>query len=91
MYRSPEYNLTKKAVLESLSHGGWHTAKEIRSLLLSKLGISKDVVALRMALMRYYHQGLLKRKKKMRREFMYAISPRGIERLNWLINNTPNG
>jgi DNA-binding transcriptional regulator PaaX len=46
-----------------------------------------DIHALRMALMRYYKQGLLKR-ERAGGMFTYALTERGIQRLRWLEQQT---
>ncbi len=46
-----------------------------------------EIHAIRMALMRYYKLGLLKRARKGG-AFTYSLSERGIARLDWLENQT---
>jgi DNA-binding transcriptional regulator PaaX len=46
-----------------------------------------DIHALRMALMRYYKQGLLKR-ERAGGMFTYTLTERGIQRLRWLEEQT---
>jgi DNA-binding transcriptional regulator PaaX len=62
-------------------------------MLIKKLAESKeitlDIHALRMALMRYYKQGLLKRERSGG-TFTYTISERGIQRLRWLEGQANN-
>jgi len=62
-------------------------------VLIKKLAESKeitlDIHALRMALMRYYKQGLLKRERSGG-TFTYAMSERGIQRLRWLEEQVKN-
>ena len=62
-------------------------------VLIKKLAESKaitlDIHALRMALMRYYKQGLLKRERSGG-TFTYTISDRGIQRLRWLEDQAKN-
>jgi DNA-binding transcriptional regulator PaaX len=50
---------------------------------LASRGISLDIHAVRMALVRYYRHGLLRRERKGG-TFSYALSERGIARLGWL-------
>jgi DNA-binding transcriptional regulator PaaX len=78
-----DYNELKAPVLELLvKHGPMDSGSVVRKLAESKR-IAIDVHALRMALMRYYRQGLLKRERSGG-AFKYAISERGIQRLRWL-------
>jgi len=62
-------------------------------MLIKKLAESKeitlDIHALRMALMRYYKQGLLNRERSGG-TFTYTISERGIQRLRWLEGQANN-
>ena len=51
--------------------------------------ITLDIHALRMALMRYYKQGLLRRERSGG-TFTYTISERGIQRLRWLEEQVKN-
>ncbi len=48
-----------------------------------------DIHALRMALMRYYKQGLLKRKRSGG-TYTYSISEKGMNRLTWLEQHRTN-
>ena len=58
-----DYNELKLPVLQLLSiHGAMNSGMLIKKLAESK-GIILDIHALRMALMRYYKQGLLKRER----------------------------
>ena len=51
--------------------------------------LTMDPKALQMALLRYYRQGLLNRKKEGKL-YYYKISERGKKRLNWLRINSKN-
>jgi DNA-binding transcriptional regulator PaaX len=61
--------------------------------ILKKLAETKaiviDIHAVRMALMRYYKQGLLKR-ERFGGTFTYSISERGMKRLSWLEQHPTN-
>jgi DNA-binding transcriptional regulator PaaX len=57
--------------------------------LAESKAITLDIHALRMALMRYYKQGLLKRERSGG-TFTYTISERGIQRLRWLEEQVKN-
>ena len=50
---------------------------------LTSAGVMIDIHALRMALMRYYKLGLLKRERAGGR-FTYSLTQRGLDRLRWL-------
>jgi DNA-binding transcriptional regulator PaaX len=84
-----DYNELKLPVLQLLSiDGPTNSGKLIKRLAASK-GFSLDIHALRMALMRYYKQGLLKRERSGG-TFTYTISERGIQRLRWLEEQVKN-
>ena len=79
-----DYNRRKASILKQLLSGGWYTANQIYNL--SKDETKTSIFSIRMALLRYYRQGLLNRRKTgHHREYEYRISKRGIERLQWLI------
>jgi len=78
-----DYNELKVPVLQLLvTHGPMDGSSVVKKLAESR-GIIIDTHALRMALMRYYKQGLLKRERSGG-VFTYAISERGTQRLRWL-------
>jgi hypothetical protein len=80
---SVDYNQLKVPVLQLLvTHGPMDSSSVVKKLAESR-GIIIDIHALRMALMRYYKQGLLKRERSGG-AFTYAISERGTQRLRWL-------
>lgn len=84
-----DYNELKLPVLQLLSiHGPTNSEVLLKKLAESK-GISLDIHALRMALMRYYKQGLLKRERSGG-TFTYTISERGVQRLRWLEEQVKN-
>ncbi len=61
----------------------------LNNKLVESKGITLDIHALRMALMRYYKQGLLKRERSGG-TFTYTISERGVQRLRWLEEQVKN-
>jgi DNA-binding transcriptional regulator PaaX len=68
--------------------GPMESASLLRRLAQAK-SIVIDIHALRMALMRYYKQGLLKRERSGG-TFIYLISEKGTSRLNWLEQHRTN-
>lgn len=77
-----EYNKLKKMVLGILSDGEWQVSKDIFvQVRHSDYGLNLN--ALRMALMRYYKQGILERRRHLG-AYEYRISDRGLARLAWL-------
>ncbi len=50
---------------------------------LASRGLPLDIHALRMALMRYHKQGILRRERSGVR-FLYGITEKGRQRLRWL-------
>ncbi len=84
-----DYNELKLPVLQLLStHGPMKSGVLIKRLSESE-AITLDIHALRMALMRYYKQGLLRRERSGG-TFTYTISERGIQRLRWLEEQVKN-
>lgn len=77
-----EYNELKKFVLEILSDGKWRVSEDIFTET-KDLDYKAKLNALRMALMRYYRQGIIKRRRRSG-AYEYRISNRGLERLAWL-------
>ena len=78
-----DYNELKRVLLRSLADAG---PTDSSSLLerLSTTGIGNfEIHAIRMALVRYYRQGLLTR-VRIGGEFRYSLSSRGVSRLKWL-------
>lgn len=73
------YNIRKKQVLSILSYTYPYTAKEISDLCPVSLSC---ICAL---LKRYTKIGLIKRKKE-NNKFLYEITQKGLDRLNYLIN-----
>lgn len=69
-------------VLRTLSKTGQVESNSVAKVL-AESGIVLDIHALRMALVRYYKQGLLKRERRGG-VFFYSLSERGLNRLRWL-------
>jgi DNA-binding transcriptional regulator PaaX len=78
-----DYNKLKVPVLELLSKNAGMDSVSVARTLAELNGIKIDIHALRMALMRYYKQGLLRRERSGG-AFKYTISQRGVQRLRWL-------
>lgn len=77
-----DYNQLKLLVLRALSERGATDSSAVAAAL-SASGVRLDMHAIRMALMRYYKQGLLKRERRFGL-YAYELSERGISRLAWL-------
>ena len=84
-----DYNQLKRLLLRTLADSG--KADSVALLdKLSSLGNGRfEIHAVRMALVRYYRQGLLKR-ERVGGQFSYSLSSRGIARLRWLEEQTKN-
>lgn len=80
--RTVDYNQLKLLVLRILSESGSRDSSAVAAAL-STAGVNLDLHAIRMALMRYYRQGLLWRERKLG-VYTYGLSERGIGRLAWL-------
>jgi DNA-binding transcriptional regulator PaaX len=78
-----DYDKLKVPVLELLSKNAGMNSVSVARTLAELNGINIDIHALRMALMRYYKQGLLRRERSGG-AFKYTISQRGVQRLRWL-------
>jgi hypothetical protein len=78
-----DYNKLKVPILEHFVEGGEMDSASVCRRLSESNEIVIDIHALRMALMRYYRQGLLKRERSGG-VFKYTISQRGVQRLRWL-------
>jgi DNA-binding transcriptional regulator PaaX len=78
-----DYNVLKLRILRLLSKAGAADSNSLASTMMESNDAAIDIHALRMALMRYYKQGLLKR-EKVGGVFRYALTERGIQRLRWL-------
>jgi len=79
---SMDYNRLKLLVLRTISERGATDSSAVAAAL-NVAGVGLDVHAIRMALMRYYRQGLLTRKRKFGL-YIYDLSERGVRRLAWL-------
>ena len=75
-------------VLQILRHEGASDSNNLVKRLVESRKITVDIHALRMALMRYYKQGLLRR-ERVRGMFRYSLSERGVGRLRWLESLKP--
>ena len=78
-----DYNALKLRILRLLSKTGPTDSGSLASTIAESKEIRLDIHALRMALMRYHKQGLLKRERTAG-TFTYALTERGIQRLRWL-------
>jgi len=76
------YNELKSLILRTISEGGSMSSEDVATRLITT-GARVEIHAVRMALMRYYRQGLLLR-KKAGGSFSYSLSDRGSRRLEWL-------
>lgn len=78
----------KMPVLQILRDEGAMDSNALAKRLAESKKITIDIHALRMALMRYYKQGLLRR-ERVRGMFRYSLSERGVGRLRWLESLKP--
>ena len=76
------YNELKLLILRTISEGGSMSSEEVAARLVTT-GARVEIHAVRMALVRYYRQGLLLR-KKAGGSFSYSLSDRGLHRFEWL-------
>jgi len=82
-----DYNELKLRVLAILAkREGMDSTSVAREV--TSAGVKIDIHALRMALMRYYKLGLLKR-ERAGGTFTYSLSQRGLQRLRWLEQQKP--
>jgi hypothetical protein len=82
-----DYNVLKLRILRLLSKTGPTDSNSLAITIAESKEITLDIHALRMALMRYHKQGLLKR-ERAGGTFTYALTERGIQRLRWLEQQT---
>ena len=82
-----DYNALKLRILRLLSKTGPTDSSSLASTISEGKEFTLDIHALRMALMRYHKQGLLKR-ERAGGTFTYALTERGIQRLRWLEEQT---
>jgi len=78
----------KMSVLQILMAAGASDSNALAKRLAESWKITIDIHALRMALMRYYKQGLLRR-ERTGGMFRYSLSERGVGRLRWLESLKP--
>ena len=78
-----DYNQLKRLLLRTVAESGTADSIELVEKLSTVEGGRFEIHAVRMALVRYYRQGLLKR-ERAGGQFRYALSNRGIARLRWL-------
>jgi len=76
------YNKLKLVVLRVLSERSSADSIAVAQALAA-YSVRLDMHAIRMALMRYYKQGLLWRERKLG-AYTYGLSERGLRRLRWL-------
>ncbi len=81
------YNERKLKLLKFLSETGPLDSDSLAKAIANSRELALDIHALRMALMRYYKQGLLRR-EKVEGMFTYHLSERGVQRLRWLQEQT---
>ena len=77
------FNELKLQILQVLSKTGPVDSSSLAGAIAESKRMALDIHALRMALMRYYKQGLLRR-ERARGMFRYALTERGLQRLHWL-------
>lgn len=81
-----DYNELKLLILRIiLEHGPMDGSSLLKELASQEFNV--EIHAVRMALMRYYKLGLLKR-VRAGGAFSYSLSERGIARLDWLEKQT---
>ena len=78
-----DYNELKLKILRVLSKTGPADSVSLERVIAGSKEITLDIHALRMALMRYYKQGLLRRERSGGM-FRYVLTERGLQRLRWL-------
>ena len=78
-----DYNQLKRVLLRTLADTGPADSITLLQKLASVEGGQFEIHAVRMALVRYYRQGLLNR-ERTGGQFRYALSSRGTARLRWL-------
>jgi DNA-binding transcriptional regulator PaaX len=88
--RNLDFNKLKVPILELFVDDGAMDGASLSKRLADLHHIAIDIHALRMALMRYYRQGLLRRERSGG-VFKYTISQRGVQRLRWLQQHSQRG
>ena len=81
---SSGYNELKLEVLEEFVNWEAVTAGDMANAL------GRTHTSISWALLRYHRQGLLSRYTIHRNEKVYALTPRGLERLDWLMEQSFN-
>ena len=84
-----DYNELKLHVLRLLSDNRVRDSAAIATGL-GAIGVGLEMHAIRMALVRYYKQGLLRRQRQSGL-YVYTISERGMKRLEWLESSLGRG
>jgi len=82
-----DYNQLKRLLLRTIGESGTADSIELVEKLSVVEGGRFEVHAVRMALVRYYRQGLLRR-ERAGGQFRYTLTNRGIARLRWLEEQT---
>lgn len=86
-----DYNQLKRLLLRALADTGPMDSSSLFQNLTTKGGADRfEIHAVRMALVRYYRQGLLKRIRSGG-QFKYTLSNRGVSRLKWLEEKRDSG
>ena len=78
-----DYNELKLHILRILSKTGPVDSSGLAKVISESKQIALDIHALRMALMRYHKQGLLRR-ERTGGLYRYTLTERGRQRLSWL-------
>ncbi|HUK27782.1 MAG TPA: hypothetical protein VLV31_05100 [Candidatus Acidoferrales bacterium] len=78
-----DYNELKRLLLRTLADHGPMDSNALSQNLMTRPESKFEIHAVRMALMRYYRQGLLNRIRSAG-QFTYSITERGVRRLEWL-------
>jgi len=78
-----DYNELKRLLLRTLADHGPLDSASLSQTLLASRASKFEIHAVRMALVRYYRQGLLKRIRSAG-QFTYSLTDRGARRLQWL-------
>jgi len=84
-----DYNQLKRVLLRGLADNGPLDSDSLLQVLSLSGKVQFEIHAVRMALMRYYRQGLLKRVRSGG-QFTYSLTDRGIRRLEWLEKQAEN-
>jgi DNA-binding transcriptional regulator PaaX len=81
------YNQLKEMILRALSELGEETSLGLMERLRGE-GAAISEKALQMALLRYYRQGLLSRRRR-KGLYRYSLTDKGRRRLEWLKGRSP--